>query len=71
MLRPGGRLVGYDQLSTPPLRRLHPDSDPRHRMIRLSELRDAPDGLPVDKTVLTPSLAGFAVRLSFQKAGGS
>jgi hypothetical protein len=39
-------------------------------MIRLSELRDAPRDLPVDLAVLTPSLAGFAVRFTFHKASG-
>ena len=37
-------------------------------MIRLSELRAAHRDLPVDKTLLTPSLAGFAVRFTLQKA---
>jgi ubiquinone/menaquinone biosynthesis C-methylase UbiE len=70
VLRPGGHLVGYDLLSTPPLRLLHPASDPLHKMIRLSELREAPRDLPVDLAVLTPSLAGFAARFTLQKASG-
>jgi ubiquinone/menaquinone biosynthesis C-methylase UbiE len=68
VLRPGGQLVGYDLLSTAPLRLLHPASDPRQRMIRLSEFREATRDLPVDQTLLTPSLAGFTVRFIFQKA---
>ena len=71
VLRPGGHLVGYDLLSTPPLRLLHPASDHSHRMIRLSEFRDAPRDLPVDVAVLTPSLAGFTVRFTLQKVSGN
>jgi ubiquinone/menaquinone biosynthesis C-methylase UbiE len=68
VLRPGGRLVGYDLLSTPPLRLLHRDDGADLRLIRLAELREAPWDLPVDKTVLTPSLAGVAVRFTLRKA---
>jgi ubiquinone/menaquinone biosynthesis C-methylase UbiE len=71
VLRPGGQLVGYDLLSTPPLRLLHPASDQSHRMMHLSELRDAPRDLPVDVAVLTPSLAGFTVRFTLQKSSGT
>ena len=67
VLRPGGRLVGYDLLSTPPLRILHPASDHSHRMIHLSELRDAPRDLPVDHARVKPSLAGLTARFTFQK----
>jgi ubiquinone/menaquinone biosynthesis C-methylase UbiE len=68
VLRPGGQLVGYDLLSTAPLRLLHQGAGAHLRMIRLPELREAPRGLPVDKAVLTPSLGGFAVRFTLQKA---
>jgi ubiquinone/menaquinone biosynthesis C-methylase UbiE len=68
VLRPGGQLVGYDLLSTAPLRLLHPASDPRQRMIRLPELRVALSDLPVDQSVLTPSLAGFAVRFTLRRS---
>jgi ubiquinone/menaquinone biosynthesis C-methylase UbiE len=71
VLRPGGQLVGYDLLSTAPLRLLHQGAGGHLRMIRLSELRRAPGGLPVDKAVLTPSLAGFAVRFTLQKASST
>ena len=71
VLRPGGQLVGYDLLSTAPLRLLHRDDGDHLRMIRLSELRAAPRDLPVDQARLTPSLAGFTVRFTLQKASGS
>jgi ubiquinone/menaquinone biosynthesis C-methylase UbiE len=68
VLRPGGQLVGYDLLSTAPLRRLHRAEGAHLRMMRLPELRDALRDLPVDTAVLTPSLAGFVVRFALQKA---
>jgi len=70
VLRPGGQLVGYDLLSTAPLRLLHRDDGDHLRMIRLSEFRAAPRDLPVDQVLLTPSLAGFTVRFTLQKASG-
>jgi ubiquinone/menaquinone biosynthesis C-methylase UbiE len=70
VLRPGGQLVGYDLLSTAPLRLLHRDDGHHLRMIRLSEFREAPRDLPVDTAILTPSLAGFVVRFSFEKTSG-
>jgi ubiquinone/menaquinone biosynthesis C-methylase UbiE len=71
VLRPGGQLVGYDLLSTAPLRLLHQTAGAHLRMIRLPELRAAHRDLPVDETLLTPSLAGFAVRFTLQKASAT
>ena len=62
VLRPGGQLVGYDLLSTRPLRLLHRDAGDHVRMIRLPELRDALRDLSVEQAVLTPSLGGIVVR---------
>ena len=69
VLRPGGQLVGYDLLSTPPLRLLHRNDAAHIRLIRLDALVEATRELPVDRTILTPSLAGIVVRFSLQKAG--
>jgi ubiquinone/menaquinone biosynthesis C-methylase UbiE len=71
VLQPGGQLVGYDLLSTAPLRLLHRDDGDHLRMIRLSEFRAAPRDLPVDMALLTPSLAGFTVRFTLQKTSGT
>jgi len=68
VLRPGGQLVGYDLLSTPPMRLLHRDASAHLRIIRLPELREALRDLPVDQALLTPSLSGVTVRFSLQKA---
>lgn len=67
VLRPGGHLVGYDLLSTAPLRLLHRDDGDQLRLMRLPELRAAAAALPVDQVVLTPSLAGFVVRFLLRK----
>jgi SAM-dependent methyltransferase len=66
VLRPGGSLVGYDLVASAPLRALHRGDD-THRFVRVGELRDAVRSLPVAQAVLTPSLAGFAVRFTLRK----
>src|SRR4051812_20175137 len=66
VLRPGGSVVGYDLLAATPLRLLH-GGDDTHRFLRVAELRDAVGRLPVDQAVLTPSLAGLAVRFTLRK----
>ena len=71
VLRPGGQLVGYDLLSTAPLRLLHRDAGSHLRMIRLSELRDAHRDLSVEQARLTPSTARLVVRFTFQKASST
>lgn len=70
VVRPGGEVVGYDLLSTAPLRLLHQAERSRFRMVRFAELRDAVGELPVEQAVLTPSLAGFLVRFQLRKAAG-
>ncbi|MGH9274888.1 MAG: class I SAM-dependent methyltransferase, partial [Acidimicrobiales bacterium] len=68
VLRPGGTLVGYDLLSTPPLRLLHRSDGDRLRLIHLPELREALADHPLEMAVLTPSIAGLVVRFTLQKA---
>src|SRR6266542_2436350 len=46
VLRPGGRLVGYDLLASPPMRLLHQAERAAHRMMRLDELRQVLGSLP-------------------------
>jgi ubiquinone/menaquinone biosynthesis C-methylase UbiE len=69
VLRPGGQLVGYDLLSTAPLRFLHRNDDEHIRLIRLRELLEVADDLPVDRAVFTPSLSGLVVRFTLRKTG--
>jgi ubiquinone/menaquinone biosynthesis C-methylase UbiE len=70
VVRPGGHVVGYDLLSTRPLRMVHSSDDAAHvRMMRLAELRAAVDGIDdIDRAVLTPSVGGVAVRFVLRKA---
>ena len=63
----GGEVVGYDLLSTAPLRLLHQAERARFRMIRLDEFRHVLAALDVDRAVLTPSLAGLTVRFLLHK----
>ena len=67
VVRPGGHVVGYDLLSTKPLRWFHQVEGARFRMMRLRELRAVVADLPVDQAILSPSLAGFVVRFSLRK----
>jgi ubiquinone/menaquinone biosynthesis C-methylase UbiE len=71
VVRPGGEVVGYDLLSTAPLRLLHQAERARFRMIHFDELRDAVRALPVEQAVLTPSLAGLAVRFVLRTRTGA
>jgi ubiquinone/menaquinone biosynthesis C-methylase UbiE len=70
VLRPGGRLVGYDLLSSAPLRLVHRTDGASVRLVHLPELREELRRLPTDHTVLSPSLGGFVVRFNLQKSMG-
>lgn len=70
VLRPGGHLVGYDLLSTAPLRLLHRVEGAPFRMMRLPELRDLLRGLPVEQAILTPGPASLAVRFILRTIPG-
>lgn len=67
VLRPGGHLVGYDLLSTAPLRLLHRGHDDHLRMMRIDEFRSVVGDLPVDRAVVTPGLGGLVVRFLLRK----
>jgi ubiquinone/menaquinone biosynthesis C-methylase UbiE len=67
VLRPGGRLVGYDLLSSPPLRLLHRRDHDRLRLMRLGELRDFVPSLPVGQSSVRPGLGGLVVRFQLTK----
>lgn len=67
VVRAGSRVVGYDLLSTAPLRALHQAERARFRMMRFGELRDAVGDLPVSQAILSPGLAGLVVRFTLRK----
>ena len=70
VLRPGGHIVGYDLLSTAPVRLLHRGDGDRLRLVRLSELRSVVGQLPLDQACVRPGLGGFVVRFRLRKGGG-
>jgi ubiquinone/menaquinone biosynthesis C-methylase UbiE len=70
VVRPGGHIIGYDLLSTAPLRLVHRGDGERLRLMGLRELREALRELPVEQATLTPSLAGLVVRFTFRKTDG-
>ena len=61
VLRPGGRLIGYDLLASTPMRLLHQAERAHHRMMRFDELQRRVIELPVVAT-LVPGGGGFVVR---------
>lgn len=67
VLRPRGHVVGYDLISTAPLRLLHQGDGVRVRMMRIRELRAIVRDLPIDQAILTPGLAGLVVRFLLRK----
>jgi ubiquinone/menaquinone biosynthesis C-methylase UbiE len=66
--RPGGHIVGYDLLSTRPLRLLHRDQEHELRLMGLREFRDHVATLPVQHALITPSLGGLVVRFTLRKS---
>jgi len=66
VLRPGGRLIGYDLLANRPMELLHRAEGSRHRMMRMDELRRELRRLPVLGAV-GRSLGGLTVRFALEK----
>jgi ubiquinone/menaquinone biosynthesis C-methylase UbiE len=69
VLRPGGAVVGYDLLSTPPLRALH-RADERVRLVRLPELAAAVARLDLAEADVTRGLGGLVVRFRLVRGDG-
>lgn len=69
VVRPGGHVVGYDLLSTPPMRSLHRHQGDGHRtrVMRLPELRDYVSSRPVEQPRITPGLGGLVARFVLRK----
>ena len=66
VVRPGGHVVGYDLLSTTPLRALHRAEGARFRMMKFDELRQTVRELPVAQAILTPGWGGFVARFTLR-----
>jgi ubiquinone/menaquinone biosynthesis C-methylase UbiE len=69
VLRPGGRLVGYDLLSTAPARLLHRlEGQPFLRIATMPQLQHTMSALPFEHVVLHKRLAGLAVQFRAQRS---
>lgn len=66
VLRPGGRLIGFDLLASRPMHWFHQAEGSHHRMMRWDELRQETQGLPL-LGILNRSLGGFTARFALQK----
>jgi ubiquinone/menaquinone biosynthesis C-methylase UbiE len=66
VLRPGGRLLGFDLLASGPTQWLHQADRSTHRMVRWEEMRRATQDLPL-LGFLNRSPAGLMVRFDLQK----
>ncbi|MEX1008133.1 MAG: class I SAM-dependent methyltransferase [Acidimicrobiia bacterium] len=67
VLRPGGVLVGYDLLSTLPLRALHRAEGQPFRMMTIEAFGAVLSELPLEQSTVRPGLARFAVRFRLTK----
>ena len=70
VLRPSGRLLGFDLLASRPMHFLHDAERSHHRMMRWDELRRETQELPL-LGVLNRSLGGFTVRFALEKRSPS
>lgn len=64
ILKPGGRLIAYDLLSTGIMRLLHQVEGSYHRIMELEPLAHRLSELPFRQVMLRPGLLGFVVRFS-------
>lgn len=62
VVRPGGRVVGYDLIATPGARLLHLADRSPHRLLSRGELRDQLIASGFDDVDVTPTLGGLAAR---------
>ena len=69
VLRPGGWLVGYDVLNSVALRLFHRIEGAKVRLMRLGELYQVVDALPIDRAVLTRTAGMPLVRFRIRKKG--
>lgn len=69
VLKPGGRLVAYDLLSTGIMRFLHRVEGSHHRIMELEPLAQRLSELPFRMVMLRPGFLGFVVRFTAVKTG--
>jgi ubiquinone/menaquinone biosynthesis C-methylase UbiE len=69
VLRPGGRLVGYDLLDTIPIRLMHVGERDSTRLPRAGEIQAALGRLGLTDVRATTALRGIVMRFAARKAG--
>jgi len=67
VLRPGGKLVGYDLLRRPPMTWLHRGDAPGHRFMEIDALRRVLSDLPLTAVSLQRGLGGLVVRMRAER----
>lgn len=67
VLRPGGRLIGYELLDTAPTRLLHFGEPHETRMLRRGELQAELDRLRVTDVRVRPAVGGLVARFAVTK----
>lgn len=68
VLRPGGRLIGYDLLDTVPIRLMHLGHGPGTRLLRHPQLDAELRRLGFGNVTTRPGLGGLVVRFAASKA---
>jgi SAM-dependent methyltransferase len=71
VLRPGGRLVGYDLVNSAPARTFHRLDRSDHRLASADELSARLRQLPVDDVRIESALRGLVVRFHAHRSGDS
>ncbi len=69
VLRPGGRLAGYDLVLSGPARLLHRLDRSRHRLATIAELRGRLDDLDVEQACVRAGLGGLVARFAGRRPG--
>lgn len=68
VLRPGGRLIGYDLLNTAPVRLLHFGGKHDTKMLRRGQIETQLRRLPVTNMHTRPGIGGLVVRFTASKS---
>jgi len=68
VLRPGGKLIGYDLVRAAPMTRLHHDGGSGHRFMEVDALRRVLADLPLGGVSVRRGLGGLVVRFRAEKS---
>jgi len=67
VLRPGGKLIGYDLLKARPMTRLHRSDAGGHRFMEIDALQSVLADLPLRSVAVRPGLAGLVARFRAER----